>query len=177
MSGKSRDSELSPRMLIALTSLLAGASVVEAAKAAGVATSSVHRWKRDPLFEARLAANVHRQRTTVEQRADLLLHKALDVVEAAIARGEERSAIALLKGRGVLNRPPEDPAAAAAEGRHNACFPIDINEANEIQRLLYFAYLRAGVGEIEPELRIALLGEDGPDAGPLVQPRQGESHS
>ncbi len=88
---------------IALDALLVGRSVTDAAKAARVNRSTVHRWLREPEFIA--AQNTARgdMRSANEARLAALGDDAIDALEAAIDSGDVRAAIAVAKGLGLLS--------------------------------------------------------------------------
>ena len=89
--------------LDALEALGAGATVTEAARQAGVDRTTVHRWLRDSFsFQAawnRLRRDMERE---TEARIERLAQEALGAVEAAVASGDARVALAVLKGVGLL---------------------------------------------------------------------------
>lgn len=112
--------ELSPAQEIALEQLVAGETVTAAAQAAGVDRTTVHRWKREPTFEAaynRLRAEL---RDATEARLLRLAEKAARTLEAALDAGDARIGLGVLKGMGLLpeKRPafgPETPEALEQE--------------------------------------------------------------
>jgi hypothetical protein len=86
----------------AITSLLAGQSATEAAAAAGVNRSTLWRWTKDPMFEAALN---RRKREIFEQahsRLAQIAQDALGIIQAAVAGGDAPTALAVLKGVGLL---------------------------------------------------------------------------
>ena len=101
-SGKN-DPPLPRPQLDALEALGAGATVTEAARQAGVDRTTVHRWLRDNFsFQAawnRLRRDLERE---AETRIERLAHEALGAVEDAVASGDARVALAVLKGVGLL---------------------------------------------------------------------------
>src|SRR5947199_259800 len=87
----------------ALAAIKAGLSFPKAAEAAGVGRTTIYRWvQSDPHFRA--AYNVWQRETRESAHARLLklTEKAAEVVEAAMGRSDEKTAVALLKHLGVL---------------------------------------------------------------------------
>ena len=97
------EAQLSPAQELALGALMAGGRVTEAADAAGVSRSTLHRWMREPVFLA--AHNGRRLELAASANAKLrnLRDKALDVVDQALDAGDARVAVAVLKGVGMLD--------------------------------------------------------------------------
>ncbi len=95
---------LSRPQLSALEGLAAGSTVTDAARLAGVDRTTVHRWLREDFrFQAawnRLRADLERE---VEARIEKLVQVALTAVEEAIAGGDARVALAVLRGTGFLD--------------------------------------------------------------------------
>jgi len=86
-----------------LAALLTGKSVTAAAGEAGIARQTVHRWlASDADFIA--AYNRGRREIAAAHAVRLLAMcgQALDVLDGAIAAGDARVALAVLKGAGVL---------------------------------------------------------------------------
>jgi len=100
VSGLSRSREL------AIESLLSGSTVTAAATAAGVDRTTVHRWLADDKFRAEFEFRRVELQTTVRDRLMGLADKAVDVLETALADGDVKSALALLRGLGMLNDEP-----------------------------------------------------------------------
>lgn len=112
------ESQLSPAQELALSALMAGSRMTDAAQMAGVSRSTLHRWMHEPVFVA--ANNGRRLELTASAHLKLLglRDKALAVVEQALDAGDGRVAMALLKGVGMLDgqRPsigPDDPERVA----------------------------------------------------------------
>lgn len=98
-----QNSTISPVQVVALEALLAGRSVTDAATVAGVDRTTVHLWlKGDFAFRAALNRGRRELLDRMEARLVNLADKAAGVVEAAIAKGDERVALAVLKGLGLL---------------------------------------------------------------------------
>jgi hypothetical protein len=89
----------SPSQEKALAALLAGRSVTDAAAAAEVNRSTVHHWmKVDFAFQAALNRGRRELREAIEARLMALAEKATECVEWAMAEGDGKAALALLKG-------------------------------------------------------------------------------
>jgi hypothetical protein len=88
----------------ALEALLAGQTVTCSAMAAGVDRTTVHGWLKSD-FTFRAAYNGGRQELLerMESRLMGLADKAAGVVETALDRGDEKAALAVLKGLGLLD--------------------------------------------------------------------------
>jgi hypothetical protein len=104
---------LSTAQELALEKLASGASIPNAAKAAGVDRKTVYRWlQSDPHFAA--AFNTWRAERVASNRARALAMSdlALDTVSAAMEQGNARVALQVAKATGALkpDRPgPTDP--------------------------------------------------------------------
>lgn len=100
--------ELKPRQFTALQALLHGETVTDAAEAAGVDRSTVHRWKKEPVFRAAF----NRLRYATQKRIkDRLMHVAEHAAETAldaVQDGDAGTAIQVLKGTGMLDGTPPD---------------------------------------------------------------------
>jgi len=99
---------LSPAQQNALAALLAGQTVTAAAKPAEVDRTTVYRWFRDrdkPGFRAALERGQREMRQAMEARLLALASKAAACLEGAIAQGDGKAALALLKGLGLLPGP------------------------------------------------------------------------
>jgi hypothetical protein len=110
------DEALSAQQDQALEYLLTGSTVTAAAAAAGVDRSTVHRWLR---ADVRFATQYERRRRELveatEARLLMLADRAVGVVEQALADGDSRAALSVLKGLGLLagtppTLGPDDPA-------------------------------------------------------------------
>lgn len=89
----------------ALASLRDGGSFAAAARQAGVARATVYRWvQSNPQFQA--AYNAWQLELTESARARLLnlADKAVEVLERALARGDEKVALKMLRQIGALRR-------------------------------------------------------------------------
>jgi len=111
--------KLSHQQMAALQALTAGQSVREAAKSSGVGRTTVYKWLRqDPHFRATF--NAWREELLESGRARLLKGSdaAIKTLLKSIADGDARSAVALLKGIGMLSAPRPgltDPAMMSRE--------------------------------------------------------------
>lgn len=112
---------ISPSQERAIEALVAGATVTDAAKAAGVSRQSLHRWRRDSFaFQARLNAARRDLREEVERRLQALAVEAIESVCRAIQGGDAKAGLAILRGLGLLSGQradigEEDPAVLKAE--------------------------------------------------------------
>ena len=100
-----RTDELTIAQQGAIESLRNGCSFVRAAQDAGVSRSTLYRWvESDPAFKA--AYNAWQSEMAESARARLLklTDQAVDVVEAALRRNDEKTAIQMLKDLGVMRR-------------------------------------------------------------------------
>jgi hypothetical protein len=119
---------LTPSQEKALSALLVGKSVTDAAAAAEVDRTTVHRWLKDDFgFRAAFNRERHRLREAMQSRLMTLAEKAAECVERSLADGDGKTALALLKGLGLLSGelPPvgsDDPADLAAAARRNELF-------------------------------------------------------
>src|SRR5207302_6165154 len=94
---------LRARQELAVRELVEGRTMADAARVAGVGRSTLYRWLREPEFRARLNAF----RADVDEVTRTMLHaKAIDAAQLlgdAVEGGDVKSAIALLKGLGLLS--------------------------------------------------------------------------
>jgi hypothetical protein len=107
--------ELTAKHLAAIERLVAGATVEEAATAAGVARETVHRWlTRHWAFQAQLNSARADLRDATERRLLQIAHAAANTIDEAVRRGNVAAAVAVLKGVGFLDgsRPQLGPVAA-----------------------------------------------------------------
>src|SRR5215510_13573473 len=95
---------LTPTQEKALAALLAGKTVTAAATAAEVDRTTVHRWLKDDFtFRAALNRGQRDLREAMQARVMGLAEKASLFVERAITEGDGKTALALLKGFGLLS--------------------------------------------------------------------------
>ena len=95
--------QLSPEKVKALQALNAGQNMRQAAKSSGVGRTTLYRWlKHDPYFRA--AFNAWKEEMLESAHARLLRSAdiAITTLVQAIAKGDARSALAMLKGIGAL---------------------------------------------------------------------------
>ncbi len=108
----------------AIEQLVAGATPVAAAAAVGVSRTTVYRWlKSDPDFTAAYHAWQADAVAASRDRLLALADAAVDTVAAAVAKGDVRTALTVLKSQGLLTPPtpgPTDPALIARRARHAA---------------------------------------------------------
>lgn len=90
----------------ALAALRGGSSFPQAAQAAGVGRATVYRWMQsDPHFRAAYNAWQQEQAESASSRLLKLADQAVDVVEKALVRGDEKVAVGVLKSIGAMRRP------------------------------------------------------------------------
>jgi hypothetical protein len=73
-----------PRQLKAIEALLRGRNLAGAAKAAGVTTMTLHRWRRDPDFQAAYADAVRRVFGEGIDRLQAVARKAVRTLEKGL---------------------------------------------------------------------------------------------
>ncbi len=97
-----------------MQAMLSGETVTAAAKTAKVNRTTVHRWLNDPDFQAALNSYRSELRDTQHHRLARLASKAIDVAEQALEDGDLRTALAVLRGIGLLpgQAPPTGPTNA-----------------------------------------------------------------
>jgi hypothetical protein len=101
---------LSPQQLVAVEALLSGQTHTEAAEAAGVSRQTVHRWRNEsPVFQAAFNRARNELAAAVEARLRKLALRALDAVETSVEQGNAASALAVLKGLGLLDGKQNTP--------------------------------------------------------------------
>ena len=97
----------------ALQLLFSGKSVSETARLVGVSRMTLHRWlKSDPVFQAAYNEWHEQMEESGRSRLLMLTDKATDAVEKALAGGDARTALQLLKGMGLIKAKavgPTDP--------------------------------------------------------------------
>ena len=95
----------------AMQAILSGETVTAAAKTARVNRTTVHRWLNDPDFLAALNSYRSELRDAQHHRLARLASKAIDVAEQALEDGDIRTALAVLRGIGLLagQVPPAGP--------------------------------------------------------------------
>ncbi len=95
--------KLSASQIRAVEGLLAGESVTNAAKRAGVSRETVHRWQRQDFgFQAAYNRGRRKLLEAAEARVVALAHQAAVTIGNAIDKGDSTAALAVLKGLGIL---------------------------------------------------------------------------
>ncbi len=106
----------------ALDRMAAGDTAKAAAAAAGVSRQTVHNWLGgDPAFRAAYHAWQADAVETARARLLALADAAVTTVAAAVARGDTKTALAVLGRQGLLAPPtpgPTDPELVARQDRH-----------------------------------------------------------
>ena len=122
------DATLSAGQLAALEALLVGRTVTEAAVAAQVDRTTVHRWLReDFVFQAQLNQERRQLRRQMSARLTHLAERAVAAVEQALEDPNPTIGLALLKGLGLLTGSPppiesDDAAELAGEAQRRELF-------------------------------------------------------
>lgn len=99
---------LSPKQQQALAALLTGLSVTDAAIAAAVDRTTLHRWLKDDYsFRIALIHERRLYREAMQRRLMGLAEKAAENVAASVARGDSRISLSVLRSLGLL-QPPKD---------------------------------------------------------------------
>ncbi len=113
------DGDLTAAQRRAIGRMASGESATAAAAAAGVHRQTVHRWLReDPAFRAAFHAWQAAAAEHARARLLALADAAVTTVAAAVANGDTRTALAVLKGQGLLVPPtpgPTDPDQVARQ--------------------------------------------------------------
>jgi len=118
--------DLTPQQALAVEQLVLGATVVNAATAAGVSRETVHRWSReDWAFQAAVNRARHELQDAMERRLLALADRAMANVAEAVESGNLKASLTVLKGLGVLSgvQPglcSDDPALLAEEAELRA---------------------------------------------------------
>jgi hypothetical protein len=101
-----QNEELGSAQQMALAALRSGQSFARAAEGAGVHRATVFRWvNTDPRFAAAYNAWKGELAASAQVRLLKLADKAVDVVEKALERGNEKVAMKMLRHLAVLRRP------------------------------------------------------------------------
>lgn len=96
------------RQQLALTALAAGLGTSGAAKVAEVSRQTVYNWMRDEVFASALADWRARATKTVHDRLLAVADQAAQCVVHSIKKNNPKTALALLKGMGLMKREPEE---------------------------------------------------------------------
>ena len=87
----------------AMQALLSGEQITAAAKTAKVNRSTLHRWLKEPEFLAALNTCRSELREAQHDRLASLASSAIEVIEQALEEGDARTALAVLRGVGLLD--------------------------------------------------------------------------
>jgi transposase-like protein len=104
-----------------LEMLLAGTTIAETARTAGITRATIYRWLReDPVFQA--AYNLWHEELQESCRSRLLAmtEKAAAAVEKALEAGDARLGMKMLKELGLMAQPPKKPTHPALVARQTA---------------------------------------------------------
>jgi len=94
---------LNRKQQLAVECLTAGNSITHSADVVGVARSTIYRWlNNDYEFQTALDNVRERLRIEADLRITCLLERAIVAVSSAIDDGDARTALAVLKGSGLL---------------------------------------------------------------------------
>jgi hypothetical protein len=119
---------LSPSQEKAIAALLMGKPVTDAASAAGVDRTTVHRWLREDIgFQVAFNRSRRELREAMINKLMALAEKATDAVERSITEGDGKTALSLLKGLGLLSGEPpkigsDDPQDLADDAAHKELY-------------------------------------------------------
>ncbi len=117
----------------ALQAMLSGETVTAAAKTAKVNRTTVHRWLNDPDFLAVRNSYRSELRDTQHHRLARLASKAIEVVEQALEDGDIRTALAVLRGIGLLaGQAPQTGPTNADQIRHDQAMKQSTLELNRL---------------------------------------------
>lgn len=86
-----------------MQALLSGEQITAAAKTAKVNRSTLHRWLKEPEFLAALNTCRSELREAQHDRLASLASSAIEVIEQALEEGDARTALAVLRGVGLLD--------------------------------------------------------------------------
>ena len=104
---------LAPEQVLCIAALVEGASDEQASERAGVARSTLSRWKGEPAFTARLNSEIQAGGDGHRARLAALQGKALDVVSAAL--DSDDPAVSLKAALSVLKVASERPKGETTE--------------------------------------------------------------
>ena len=100
---------------LVLRLLLTGMTARQAAATAGVSESAVSKWKADPAFQKKLAAQEHKLRKDGARRLQLVVKDAWDSLAAGV-REDPRLAMELLRRCGAITSAGQDSGLDAETG-------------------------------------------------------------
>lgn len=107
---------LKPQQELALGALLAGENVTDAADAAGVDRTTLHRWLREDMT---FCAELNRYRAALRRmtmgRLLQLVPKAVDVLDRALDEADTRTAVQVLRLAQALDDGPLEATSAGIE--------------------------------------------------------------
>src|SRR5687768_10979655 len=99
--------ELGSKQMAVLENLLRGSTATEAAQAAGVNRRTVWRWRRTDIeFQAAFNRSRREAWEAAQMRLERLVEVAIGAVERAVADGDVRTALAVLRGLHFLTGEP-----------------------------------------------------------------------
>ncbi len=97
------DQPLRPDQLVVLERLIAGESITKAAKEAGCSRETIHRWlKNDFVFLATLNRMKHELQDSIDAQLLAISGRAAETVAQAVASGDVKVALQVLRGTGSL---------------------------------------------------------------------------
>lgn len=133
--------DVSPAQTIAVTALLAGQSISEAAEAAGVDRRTVHRWKHEDGFSEALADGQREIMAECSDRLAALAERAVSAVEKAVVEDQSPTvALRVLDGLGLLTR---SFAVAVSSPHFDTGIPPRL-EADDAERVIEMARVFSG---------------------------------
>jgi hypothetical protein len=140
---KPQPDALRPEQRSALTMILAGKSVIQAAEALEISRGTVHRWLREsPAFRAAFNAWQNELEESCRARLLALTDTATSAIQKALEAGDARLAMKLLQKLGLIKPNPKprptDPAdiakhEQAAERKRKAAVKEDLKEAEDAE--------------------------------------------
>ena len=98
-----QNTTLEPKKMLALTALLEGCSVTDAAQAAEVDRSTLYRWMEEPAFLAALNRGKRDIQEALRLRLLNLGEQALGIAGESLNSGDVKTALAILKGLGLFS--------------------------------------------------------------------------
>ena len=102
-SGNKLATDLTVTQRAVLAELLSGATVTDAAKSARINRTTVYKWLKKPAFKSALNDSRNVIRQSLHARLMQTAAQAVETVEKAIEDGDAKSALAVLKGLGLLS--------------------------------------------------------------------------
>lgn len=121
---------MSTNQQAALAALRAGCSFPRAAEEAGVSRATVYRWvQRDAVFRAAYNGWQRELAESAHVRLLRLTDKAVEVVEKALDRNDEKTAVKLLKQLGIMRR-----RRAGSTDEQVLKLKLELKEKRELRR-------------------------------------------